>query len=95
MRVQANKKSNIQLIWGIALILVGLAVFFRIPQVMPELAKIQQFAGTVGFIRICLYLMGIILIGGGIKKLVCYYQLSQKSTETHSGNHASEKESTR
>lgn len=83
------------MIWGIALTLVGLAVFFRIPQVMPELAKIRQFSGTVGFIRICLYLMGIILIGGGIKKLIRYYQLSQNPTETGSDNHASEKESTR
>jgi uncharacterized membrane protein HdeD (DUF308 family) len=67
-------KNNSQLIWGIALALVGLAVFVRIPQVMPELEKFQYFSGVTGFIRVCFYLMGIILLGGGIKKIVNYFQ---------------------
>jgi len=78
---QTGNKSNIQLIWGIALVLVGIGVFVRVPQVMPELAKIQQFAGATGFIRICFYLMGIILIGGGVKKLIRYIQLRQESSK--------------
>lgn len=66
-------KTTIQLIWGVALVLMGIGVFFRIPQVMPEIAKIEQFSQAMFFIRFCFYLMGILLIGGGSKKIYHYY----------------------
>lgn len=75
MKNDSGHRNNNQLIWGIALALVGLAVFVRIPQVMPELEKLQHLSGVIGFIRVCFYLMGIILLGGGIKKIVNYFQL--------------------
>jgi hypothetical protein len=74
MAHDVKPKSEKQLIWGIALAVVGVAVFVRIPQVIPELEKLGQFSGVIGFIRICFYLMGIILLGGGIKKIVNYFQ---------------------
>lgn len=74
MNDDSGRKNKNQLIWGIALALVGLAVFVRIPQVMPELEKFHYFSGATGFIRVCFYLMGIILLGGGIKKIVHYFQ---------------------
>ena len=86
MPSKPRPKQNLQLIWGIALLLVGIAVFIRIPQVMPEISKIKQFAGVTVFIRICFYLMGIILVGGGIKKLITYFNVSQDSAESNSTN---------
>jgi hypothetical protein len=68
--------NNIQLIWGIALVLAGLGVFYRIPQVMPKIASFKQFASSIWFIRFCFYFMGIILIGGGIKKIWNHFKES-------------------
>ena len=62
-------KNQFQLIWGGVLILAGIAVFFRIPQVMPELGEIGSFSLTLPFIRISLYLLGLLLVAGGIKKI--------------------------
>lgn len=63
---QVNK---VQVVWGIALVLAGLGVFYRIPQVMPSIEQIPRFAAASGFIRFCFYFIGIFLIGGGGKKL--------------------------
>lgn len=69
MKNNNPSKSNIQLVWGCALVIIGIAVFFRIPQVMPKLIAMGQSSTTVWFIRICFYLIGIVLLGGGIKKI--------------------------
>lgn len=66
-------KSKFQLIWGSALLLAGIGVFFRIPQVMPEIERIGYFTSALVFIQFCFYLMGILLIGGGIKKLYRFF----------------------
>lgn len=68
-----KNKTVVQLIWGIALVLAGIGVFFRIPQIMPKIAKIEQFSGAMFFIRFCFYLIGILLIGGGSKKIYSNY----------------------
>jgi uncharacterized membrane protein len=68
--------DNLQLIYGIALLLAGLGVFYRIPQVMPQISAIKQFASAVWFIRFCFYFMGIILIGGGVKKILGHFKES-------------------
>lgn len=83
MGAQSDNKKNIQLVWGIALTLVGAAVFFKVFQVIPDLEKVQQKTGihvNVQVLLICL--MGIVLLGGGIKKLIRYSQLSRNATET-------------
>lgn len=67
----ADKQVNqVQVIWAILLIVAGLGVFYRIPQVMPKIEQIPSFAEASGFIRFCFYFLGIFLIGGGCKKLV-------------------------
>lgn len=65
----SDHKSKIQMVWGIALLIAGIGVFYRIPQIMPKIETIQQFASASFFVRFCLYLIGGILIGGGIKKI--------------------------
>jgi hypothetical protein len=71
----ADKQVNqIQVIWAFALILMGLGVFYRIPQVMPSIEQIPIFAAATGIIRFCFYFMGLFLIGGGCKKLFQQYR---------------------
>ena len=71
----AEKQVNqIQVVWGVALVLAGLGVFYRIPQVMPDIEQIPRFASASGFIRFCFYFIGVFLIGGGSKKLYGEYR---------------------
>jgi len=70
----ARNKEKIQLGWGVLLVLAGIGVFFRIPQVMPKVEQIDQFASVTLFIKFCFYLMGALLIGGGLKKIYENYQ---------------------
>ncbi len=64
-----DSRDIVQTIWGIALFVMGVGVFFRAPYVMEQVAEIGHFASVSIFIRLCLYVMGVLLIGGGIKKL--------------------------
>lgn len=69
-----GRKKSIQLIWGVALLAAGVGVFFRIPQVMPDIEKIEYFASSIFFIRFCFYLLGVLLIGGGAKKVYRHFK---------------------
>ncbi len=69
-------KDKAQRIWAILLIIAGIGVFIRIPQVMPKIEQIQQFSSASGYIRFCFYFMGLFLIGGGCMKL---YNIADKS----------------
>lgn len=71
-----DKKNRLQLIWGVVLLLAGVGVFFRIPQIMPEIKKIEHFAAYIPFIYFCFYLVGILLVVGGGRKV---YQHSKHS----------------
>ncbi|MDY0161748.1 hypothetical protein [Desulfobotulus sp.] len=64
-----DNKNPLDILWAMALIGAGIGVFIRIPQVMPGILEMEIFAGSGFFIRLCFYLMGIILIGGGVRKL--------------------------
>jgi len=68
--------NQVQVVWGVALVLAGLGVFYRIPQVMPNIEQIPRFAAASGFIRFCFYFIGVFLIGGGCKKLFGEYRKS-------------------
>ena len=68
MEKNKNKKT-IQKVWGLLLTLAGIGVFFRIPQVMPQIESIKQFSSVLPFIKFCFYTMGVFLILGGGKKL--------------------------
>lgn len=69
-----RKQTVTQLIWGVALVLAGAGVFFRIPQVMPKIEKIEWFSSTMFFVRFCFYLLGILLVVGGSKKIYNNYR---------------------
>jgi hypothetical protein len=65
-------KSKLQLVWGVLLIIAGAGLFFRIPQVMPQIRQIEYFAGVLPFIYFCMYFMAVFLIAGGARKLYLY-----------------------
>ena len=73
----AKNNMNIQIVWGVVLVLAGIGVFFRIPQVMPEIQKIEHFSSAIFLIRFCFYFLGVLLIGGGAKKIYDNYQKSK------------------
>lgn len=64
-----RQQTIFQIIWGGLLLIAGVGVFFRIPQVMPRLAEIGAFSSGMTFIRFCFYLIGCLLICGGIIKI--------------------------
>ncbi|MDO9565829.1 MAG: hypothetical protein Q7J15_03720 [Candidatus Desulfaltia sp.] len=82
----AKNKKTVQLVWGIALVLAGIGVFYRIPQVMPKIEQIKQFSSIMLFIRFCFYFLGVLLIGGGAQKLYNNYKSQKDSDERPSPN---------
>ncbi|MBF0232802.1 MAG: hypothetical protein HQK62_13330 [Desulfamplus sp.] len=66
-------KNKIQILWGTLLVMAGLGVFYRIPQVMPKIMSIEAFANAGGIIRFCFYVLGILLIYGGAKKIYDHF----------------------
>ncbi len=73
-----SNRDIFQTIWGVALLLMGIGIFFRIPHVMEQVAEIEHFAPASFFIRICFYIMAVILIGGGIRKLYLLWHNGKK-----------------
>lgn len=67
------EKRKVQLIWGGALLVAGFGVFYRIPQVMPQIESIEYFKSSIVIIRIFFYIMGAMLVYGGGRKLFMYY----------------------
>jgi hypothetical protein len=64
-----NTKATLQLVWGLLLAMAGIGLFFRIPQVMPQIRQIESFSGAIPFIYFCLYFMAVFLIAGGGRKI--------------------------
>ncbi len=64
-----DSKSYIQAIWGTALVCMGIALIFRIPETMQKLSNIPQYASGAWFLQFCMYAMAGLLIAGGINKL--------------------------
>ncbi|OQY01105.1 MAG: hypothetical protein B6I26_05780 [Desulfobacteraceae bacterium 4572_130] len=63
-------KKKIQQIWGLVLMLAGIGVFYRIPQVIPKIKIIETFSNTIGVIKFSFYVLGVLLIFGGIRKIL-------------------------
>ncbi len=69
-----EKKQTTQLVWGLLLIFAGVGVFFRFHSLESDLKTLAGQPSTAVFIRICFYVMAILLIGGGIRKVRGYYK---------------------
>ncbi|OQX62844.1 MAG: hypothetical protein B5M56_04950 [Desulfococcus sp. 4484_241] len=60
-------------VWGWLLVLMGCGVVFRVHQLAPQIDQIAGSQPKAFFIRICIYIMAILLVGGGIKKIRTQY----------------------
>lgn len=67
-------KKNINFYYGIVIIVVGLAVFYRIPQVMPRVATIEFFAQKLFIVKACFYILGGLLVLAGSIKIYKNYK---------------------
>ena len=55
-------------IYGIVLVLVGFAVFYRIPEVSEQIREIEFFSRKMGAVKFSFYMLGIFLVtAGGIR----------------------------
>ncbi len=68
-----DRQTNLlQVIWGVALAAAGVGVFFMLPQRMAQIAEARQVASSsleILFLWFCFILLGILLIGGGLRKI--------------------------
>lgn len=65
-----------QLVWGTLLAMAGAGVFYRIPEVIARVKTIPVFSGgVIYFIYFCFYLLGILLILGGVRKILIHLNL--------------------
>jgi hypothetical protein len=64
-----KNRIHFQLVWGILLTLMGIAFFFKIPEVINNAKTIETLGVGIGFVYFCLYMIDLILIVGGIKKI--------------------------
>ncbi len=77
-------RPRLQLVWGVLLLLAGVGLFFRIPQVMPQIKQIDYFAAVIPFIYFCMYFVAVFLIAGGARKLYLSYKQLQSGTPPRS-----------
>ena len=75
-----NRESNIlQLIWGAALAAAGVGVFFMLPQQIATARQLAESSLEMLFLWFCFGLLGILLIGGGVRKI--YFVLKPPPTD--------------
>ena len=86
MKQESQSKARLQVAWGVALVLAGIGVIYRIPQVMPKITQIEQFAAASGFVYFCFYMMAVILIAGGGKKIYTHLKILSKESRTTDHN---------
>jgi hypothetical protein len=67
-------KQSFQLAWGMALAFAGAGMFFRIPQVSPRIAEIAQFRPVMPLVVVSLYIVAVVLLGGGLHKVFLYFR---------------------
>jgi hypothetical protein len=62
----SGRQKPLQMIWGVLLFLAGIGMFFTIPEKILEFrARGMDFFG----LKFMLYLISVLLIVGGVKKL--------------------------
>ena len=65
------RKNAGQLVWALALIVMGIALVFYIPH-DPRFAEMGQSSAKTGYIKLCFYVIAFLLIGGGIRKIILH-----------------------
>lgn len=66
----SDKKKSIRKIWGFALILMGVALVLRVPEIIERLKDHPVLASGGGFVSFCFYFISLVLVVGGVKKVI-------------------------
>lgn len=61
-------------VYGIALVAVGTGLFFKTDEILQKTETFPILANSQWFSRICIYFIGIILLGGGVQKISRYFR---------------------
>ena len=69
-----KNKVIFQTIWGVLLVLMGIALIFRTPFVMERIVQIEYYADIKWLVRIILYVTALMLITGGSRKIYDNYK---------------------
>ena len=75
--------SFFQLIWGAALTAAGIGVFVLLPQRMEQIRQLRQaepYSFDMLFLWFCFGLLGVLLIGGGLRKIIGHFKQSSGSS---------------
>ena len=64
-----KNQIHFQLIWGLLLAIMGVAFFFKIPEIINDAKTIETLRAGIGFVYFCLYTAALILIVGGARKI--------------------------
>ncbi len=67
-------KKKINFYYGIVITLVGIAVFYRIPQVMPKIETIEFLSQKLIVVKACFYILGALLILAGSIRIFKNYK---------------------
>lgn len=80
-----KNQSILQLIWGAALTAAGIGVFVLLPQRMEQIRQLRQaepYAFDILFLWFCFGLLGVLLIGGGMRKICSQFKRPSDSTNS-------------
>jgi uncharacterized membrane protein YczE len=91
MKKNDQPKNHLQLVLAGVLMSVGIAVFLEIPRKMSQLEQLYQSPAKILAFKICFYLVGILLVGGGIRKAVQYFQPNSQHNPDDTDNHESDR----
>ncbi|MBW2410955.1 MAG: hypothetical protein JRF72_14240 [Deltaproteobacteria bacterium] len=61
-------------VWGALLLLMGVLLIIQVPQVMERITRIEYHRFVLWFIRIIIYIIALLLIGGGARKIYENYK---------------------
>jgi uncharacterized membrane protein len=71
MKSNDIKVSPAKKIWAVLLIIMGVLLFFAVPYKVQQMQEVRNYStGMLMFIYFCFYLISIILVGGGVKKMI-------------------------
>ena len=70
-------KRKFTFYYGIALMGVDIAVFFRIPEVVSQVETIEFFKNKIGVITFCFYFLGFLLVLAGGTRVVKNYKKNE------------------
>lgn len=66
-------KKKFHFYYGLVIMAVGFAVFYRIPQVMPQVEDIEFFRQKSGIVKASFYILGAMLVAlGGLRAFKNY-----------------------